>query len=225
MNVLIFDSSTIINLVLNGLEEILPKMKKLGDIRLIMTSDVKYETIKRPVQSKQYELGALKIKGLLDANIIETPASIGVKDDEIEKQTSIILDKTNKVLWARNVPVHLIDKGEASCLALYNILKNDRRINKMALAVDERTTRMLGEKPENLRRLMEEKLHAKVDMKEIPQEIKNIIFIRSAEIVYIAYKKGFIEIKDSQALDALLWACKFSGCSISREEIEQIKKL
>lgn len=225
MNLLIFDSSTIINLVLNGLEEILPKMKKLGDIRFIVTSAVRFETIKRPVQSKKYELDALKIKRLLDENVLETPSSIGIDEEAIESQTQKIMDVTNRILFARDTSVHLIDKGEASCLALYNMLRGDKRIKKMAIAIDERTTRMLGEKPENLRKLMEQKLHTKVDINSIPDEMKNVVFIRSAEIVYIAYKKGLIELADSQVLDALLWASKFAGCSISSEEIEEIKRL
>jgi len=40
----------------------------------------------------------------------------------------------------------------------------------------------------------------------------------------MAYKKQLIRLKDPQALDALLWAMKFKGCSISGREIDEIKR-
>ena len=43
--------------------------------------------------------------------------------------------------------------------------------------------------------------------------------------MYIAYKKGLVRIKDKKILDAILYALKFKGCSISTDEIERIKKL
>ena len=50
-------------------------------------------------------------------------------------------------------------------------------------------------------------------------------FIRSSELVYVAYKKGFIKLNDKRALEALLYATKYKGCAISWEEIEQLKRL
>jgi hypothetical protein len=225
MKVLIFDSSTLINLIINGLEEILPLLKKESDIRFIVPASVRFETIKRPIQTKKYELGALKIKTLFDEGILESPSVIGVDEQQLEIESKRIMDDANKILWARGQPVHLIERGESSCLALYNMLRDNKRIDKMALAVDERTTRMLVEKPENLRKLMESKLHTRIDMKTVPEEFQDMVFIRSAEIVYIAYKKNLVNLKNGQVLDALLYASKFAGCSITIEEIEEMKKL
>lgn len=226
MKILIFDASTLINLTINGIEEILSKLKKETGVKFIMTSAVKFETIKRPVQIKKYELGALKIKNLLDEGIFESPSELGIDENEVEQETKLIMEFANKIFFSRNQPIHLIDKGEASCLALYNLIKKNRKDDKVAIAVDERTTRMLGEKPENLKKLMENKLHTKIEVKKNYSEFGNYIFIRSCEIVYLAYKKGLIEIKDgTQILDALLYATKFAGCSVSREEIEEMKKL
>ena len=58
--------------------------------------------------------------------------------------------------------MHIIDNGEATCLAL-SLLAEERGI-KNAIVIDERTTRMIGENPENLRRLFENKLHTKVKL-------------------------------------------------------------
>ena len=94
------------------------------------------------------------------------------------------------------------------------------------IGIDERTTRVLFEKPENLRELMANKLHRKINLNlnEI-KNINNFRFIRSSELVYISYKKGFIKLNDKRALEALLYAAKYKGCAISWEEIEQLKRL
>ena len=39
------------------------------------------------------------------------------------------------------------------------------------------------------------------------------------------FKKGIVKIKDPKTLEALLYAVKFKGCSITDEEIKEIKKL
>jgi len=223
--ILIFDSGTIIGFVITGLEELLPRLKKQGNVKFIMTSAVKFETIKRPIQSKMHELGALKIKAMLEEGVFESPQFLGISDEEIEAETSNVLNKANKLFSSDNHPIHLIEKGEASCLALYNILKRKNMQDKIAIAVDERTTRMLGEKPENLRKLMEQKLHTKIELIGNYNEFTKYIFLRSAELVYISYKRNLIELRDNQLLDALLYAVKFAGCSISREEIEEMKRL
>ena len=50
-------------------------------------------------------------------------------------------------------------------------------------------------------------------------------FIRSSELVYVAYKKGLVSLKGRRVLEALLYATKFKGSSISFEEIEELKGL
>jgi len=224
MRVLILDAGSLITLTITGLEEILSALKKKTGIVFVITPSVKYEVIKRPLQTKKFELSALKLKNMLDKGIIESPGSLKVNYNNLERKTKEILEKVNRLFWARGKPIRIIQKGEASCLALYQILKKDKRIDKIGIAIDERTTRMLGEKPENLQKLLEKKLHVKIESKGI-QNLEKFNFIRSAELVYIAYKKKLIDLKNGNVLDALLYATKFAGCSISREEIAEIKKL
>jgi hypothetical protein len=51
-------------------------------------------------------------------------------------------------------------------------------------------------------------------------------FIRSSELVYVAYKKGIINLgNNKKVLEALLYATKFKGSSISFEEINELKRL
>ena len=86
---------------------------------------------------------------------------------------------------------------------------------------------MLTEAPENLERLMEKKLHTgiKVNMENLGF-LKNFKFIRSSELLYVAYKKNLFEIKkDKTLLEALLYGVKFKGAAISSGEIDEIKRL
>ena len=87
--------------------------------------------------------------------------------------------------------------------------------------------RMLVEKPENLKKLLQRKLHTIVTIKkENFAPFKGFKIIRSAELVYVAYKKGLVKLKNGKTvLDALLWAVKLNGCSISGEEINEIKRI
>ena len=222
--ILIFDSSSIINFVMNGLEETLIELKKVFKGKFIITHSVKREVIDRPLEIKQFELGALKVKSLIDNNIFELPESIGIEHNLLAEKTQEILRQANKVYSAENEFMHIIDAGEASCLAL-SLIASGKDIEN-TIVIDERTTRMLGEKPENLKKLFERKFHTNIKM--FPDNLPNISkikFIRSSELVYIAFKKNIISLKNGNVLDALLYATKFKGSSISREEIEEIKNL
>jgi len=208
---------------MNGLTYLLEELKKKFPGKFIITKDVRYETIDRPSTIKKFQLGALKIKSLLDNKILEMPSSVNINDEEIKKETNEILNIANNSFLARKGFMHIIDKGEASCLAL-SLIASKKGIDNIVV-IDERTTRMLGEKPENLRKLFENKLHTKVELKQNFYFLKNIKFIRSSELVYLAYKKNLVKLKDGNVLDALLYAVKYKGCAISRQEIEEAKKL
>jgi len=221
---IIFDAGTIINFSINGLLDLFERLKKLFKGEFLITEDVKYEVVKRPLNVKKFELSALRVHQLIKEGTIKMPSSLGVTDNEIEKRTKEILNVANKTFIARGSYLHLIDRGEASCLALSEILTRKGISN--VISVDERTLRMLCENPENLRRLMETKFHTKlVAKKQNYQEFSKFRIIRSAELVYIAYKNRLVEIGNGMLLDALLYAIKYKGCSISNEEIEKMKRL
>lgn len=221
---IIFDSSTLISFAMNGLLPELKELRKIFKGNFIITNDVKREVIDKPITIKRFELEALKLKELLDEKIIEMPSCLGIKEEEISKKTEEIKNLANSIFVGRGKEIKLIDSGEASCLALSKIL-NEKNI-KNVVAVDERTTRMLGEKPENLEKLMGKKLHTKITFKkENFKFFKGFKFIRSSELVYIAYKKGVVKLGDGKLLDALLYAVKFKGCSISGDEIKEIKRI
>jgi hypothetical protein len=103
---------------------------------------------------------------------------------------------------------------------------SERKV-KNVIVIDERTTRILIEKPVNLEELLSRKLHTKIKtVKKNFDYFKNFQVIRTVELMYIAWKKGLVEIKDGVSiLDALLYALKSKGCAVSDDEIDEIKKL
>lgn len=221
---IIFDASTLINFVMNGLTNELAELKKIFNGKFIITKEVKQEIIDRPINIKRFELEALKLKQLLEKKIIEMPSSLGINDGEISKKTQEILNIANSTFYTSRGNIHLIDSGEASCIALGELM-NIKKI-KNVLAIDERTARMIIEKPENLWKLLEKKLHTKISQnKRNYNKFSGLEVIRSSELVYVAYKKGIINFGNGNTLDALLYAVKFKGCSISEDEIYEIKKL
>jgi len=222
--ILIFDASSLISFAMNGL---LGELRELGKNfigKFIITSDVKQEIIDHPITKKRFELEALKLKQLLDAGILELPESVNVEEKELEKETQKVLDVANSTFSGRGRDIHIIDSGEASCLALSKIL-NQRKIRNV-IAVDERTTRVLAEAPDNLRRIFQKKLHTKIIARKNNYKFfREFKIIRSCELAYVIHKKNLLDIKDPRALDAMLYALKFRGCSISDREIAEIKKI
>ncbi len=222
---LIFDSGTLISFSMNGLLDLVKKLKEVFKGRFLITNEVKKEIIDKPLTIKRFELEGLKLKQLLDEGIIELPSVIGIKDAEMTKKVDEVMKLSNNTFVGSKGPINLIARGEASCFALSSIL-NEKKI-KNVMAVDERTARSLVEKPNELGKYLGKKLHTK-----IKPNIQNYKFfnqfkiIRSAELVYIAYKKGLVDLKNgTTVLDALLYAVKFKGCAISGDEIKEIKRI
>ncbi len=222
--ILAFDSSTIITLALNNLLNILSSLKKDFHGDFIVTYDVLDEVVNRPLNIKRFELEALMIKQIIDDKILQTPSYFGIDKGELNDETIRLLNIANHTFRADNEWIRIVSRGEMSCLALVNLL--DKGEFMASIAVDERTTRMLCEKPENLGKLLERKLHTHIKSKrENFSHFSKFNILRSSELCYTAFKKNITGIKDgNQLLDALLYATKFKGCAISREEIEYVKR-
>ena len=222
---IIFDAGTLITFSMAGMLGKIKELKNIFDGEFFITEDVKLEVIDKPINIKKFALEGLRVKRLFDDGVIKLPEAMGVNVSELNKKTEEILSVANNTFFGRGRAIRIIHSGEASCLALSRIL--DEKKIKNVIAVDERTARMLGEKPENLKRLFGEKLHMNITAKQENYKFFNgFKFIRSAELVYVAFKKGFFELKDHDTvLDALLYAVKFKGCAISGEEIREILKL
>ena len=221
---IIFDSGPLISFSMNGITEIIKKLKDIFPGKFLITSEVKKEIIDVPLRIKKFELEALKIKTLLDQGILELPSSLGISDSEIEKADNEMLSIANSTFSGMGKYINILDHGEASCLALSKILTIKRIRN--VIAIDERTTRLLAERPQDLKNIFEGRMNTKVSIKTQKLNFfRNFRIIRSAELAYVAYKKNLLEIKSSLLLDALLYALKFKGAAISGDEIEQIKRI
>ena len=224
MKALIFDSSSIISIAMNGLLEEFKKLKDTFDGYFIIPKEVKQEIVDYPLKTKKYELEAMKIQELIDDGYLVLPKKLGIDDKKITKNALKFIELANTMLIGNGQKIKLIQIGEAGCLALSRIL--DEKGIPHALVIDERTTRMLVEKPENLQNLMEMRTHTRVKLKQSNfKSFKGFRIIRSTELMYVAFKKGLISLKGKEVLDALLYALKFKGCAISSEEINEIKKI
>lgn len=218
MKSIIFDSGPLINFAMNGSLHILKKLKKEFNGDFLITKEVKQEIIDTPLNIKRFELGALQLKSLYDEGIIKLADITPQQVDELRKKRDEIMNTANTTFKTKKKYVHLIDKGESAVLALSNT------IGPNLIVIDERTTRILCENPENLKKLLEKKLHTPItaNKKNYPH-FKEYKIIRSTELAYIAYKKGLFNIKNPRALEAMLYGLKYKGCSISEAEIEEIK--
>ncbi len=220
---LIFDAGPLINFSMNGILPLLEKLEKEFKGDFVITKEVKKEVIDYPLTIKRFELGALKLKVLFDKGVIKH-ADISDKEvNELREIRERLMQTANNSFRTSKKNLHLIDKGESAALALSIILK--KKTNKdVPLVVDERTTRMLCENPENLRKLLEKKLHTQVKAnKKNYKMFQGFKIIRSVELAYIAYKRGLVEMKDPRALEALLYGLKYKGCSVSEEEVGIVK--
>jgi hypothetical protein len=219
--ILIFDASPIITLTMTGLLEEFKRLRDSSNVQFIITKEVHSEIVERPSQIKRFELEAIKAKDLISKGYLEFPEKVGVSDRAISELTKDVLNLSNKAFKANGKDIHLIDLGEASCLALSKILR-DKGIENVTV-IDERTTRMLCEAPEKLGNLLQKKLHSKITWdKKYFDDFDKIKIIRSAELMYLAYKKDLLRLKGKEVLEAVLYAVQFKGCSIPEEEIKEI---
>lgn len=218
---LVFDAGPLISLTMNGLLGILEKLKKDFNGEFIITPSVKAEVIDKPLKIKKYEFEGVRIKDLLERGILKLSSDF-ISNGQLEKETARLLDIANSSFKSLGTNINLIHNAETSCLAFSNLCKCDN-----VIVIDERTTRLLVENPENLKKIFEKKLHSSVSVDNNKlKNLKDFRFIRSAELLYLAYERDLLDLKkDKTLLDSILYAVKYTGTSISSGEIEDIKNL
>jgi hypothetical protein len=223
MKYLVFDAGPIISLTMNGMLPVIEKLKGVFDGEFVLTPAVKREVVDRPMKVKKFKLEAIQIEDFIKRGVFRLSGDF-VEQGKLDRETKRILKIVNGVLRMTHgrKKMTIIHEGEAACLAFSNLCGAEN-----VIVIDERTTRMLSEAPEDLERMMEKKLHVPLDVDvSLLEELKGFRFIRSAELLYVAFKKGLVPIKKSRdLLDALLYGVKFKGCAISSGEIEEMKRL
>lgn len=224
--IIIFDSGVLISFSMNGLLDVFKKLKGVFNGKFLITGAIKREVVETPIKIKRFELEALKIDALIREGVLEFPSSVGIDDAEVEERGKEIMDYANGLFNARGKGVHLLDPGECSCLALSKMLTEKGVPN--VVAVDERTTRMLFEDYKALQKFLEKKLHTELEVnKSTVKLFSGFRFIRSTELIYVAYKKGFLNFlgNSKNVLDALLYGMRFKGTSISNQDIDYLERM
>ncbi len=220
MKHLIFDSGPLINFAMNGSLHILERLKQNFKGDFLITKEVRKEIIDKPSTIKRFKLESLQLKALYDKKIIKLANLNKNQINELREKRNKFMSIANSTFKTKKKDLHLIDKGECAVLALSKIIKSPY------IVIDERTTRMLCENPENLRKLLQKKLHTSITAnKDNYSYFKNFKIIRSTELAYLAFKKKLFNLKYPETLEALLYGLKYNGCSISEQEVKQIARM
>ena len=210
---------------MNGLLDALVKLKKDFGGEFIITKEVKKEIIDHPKTVKRFELGALRLEELYNQGIFKL-ANINEEEvDELRKLRDNYMQQANMMFRTKKKNVHLLDKGECAALALSKIMERKTK-EPVPIVIDERTTRIIVENPANLKKLMEKKLHTKINANtKIYDLFKGFKIIRSTELAYIIHKKGLFKLKHPKAFEAIVYGLKFKGCSISEKEVQALARM
>ena len=220
MKNIVFDTGGIITLATNDLLWTLEKLKNKYNGDFCIPHSVKYELVDKPLGIKKFKLEAIMVNQLILDGVLDVHDPLNVDE---------LLELVNNIFSSKGKNIHILDRAEVEAMSLVLRLKAD------AYVVDERTMRMLIEDPKSLHKLLERKLHIKIQIdnkkvKEFRQIVKGVKIIRSSELMLIAYELGLFnhliskEHDSSDLLDGLLWGLRLRGCGMSTDEINKIIK-
>lgn len=212
---LLFDSSALISLSLTGSLELLEKLKQDYGGKFVVPMAVKQEVVDNALRTQRFKYGGYKIKELIDKGVLNVLDESAYKND-IQRLSSL----ANSTFSAHGQDIKIIQSGEIALLVIAHYGSEDD-----AVVIDERTTRLLVETPEQIPALLGGKLHAHINTDEgklakLRKEMTSVSIIRSADLCLAAYRKGYLD-SNKDMFDGLLWAVKFAGCSISGKEIKE----
>ena len=220
---IVCDTGPLISLADSCLIRIIGQLAKQNNLKLIIPQSVKKEAITKPLNIKRFELSALRIKDSLEDGWVE----VWSNDRQVNSLIPRIKNTANRLFKADGDFIEIMHEGEAEVLALA------KKLNSELLLMDERTTRLLIEDPEGLKRFMSYKyggqkvsLNQKA-LKEFKKIVPPIKVIRSIELLVLAFEKGLFEgelLQNKQALEAALYAVKYNGCAVSLSEIKDFLK-
>ena len=226
MKSLIFDSGPIISLTTNNLLWLIEPLKKKFNGNFYITEAVKLELVDVPLKTKKFKFEAIQVEKLIENGTIEV-----IDNKFIIEETPRLLNIANEIFKAYNNCMRIVHLAEMSVVAAALSVSSE------AIAIDEKTTRLLIENPKTLEEILRKTLHTSININESNlREFKNIVkeikAIRSVELVTLAYEYGILDsyiirIPDAKKnlLESVLWGVKLNGCAVSKEEIEQIINL
>jgi len=217
-NDIICDSSSLISLADSCLLPTLKTIKEHLSGSIFISPRVEYESISRPMGIREYSLAALRLKQAVAEG---TLTLIAGKKPAVD--TKKILEHANGIYAIGKKPLRIIHEGEAEMLALAKELEIPN------ILMDERTTRMLSEYPEGLRKHFSKEFRQQVKVNDshlgwFRKFTEGMRIFRSSEVVVIAYELGYFKKHkrmERQMLEASLYALKFAGCGITFDEIKK----
>ena len=211
------DSGVLISLTAGCLDRMIYFFAESQKVRFIIPPSVEYETVTKPMQAnlRKHLFSAIRIKDMIEDGVVS------VVDAKLERETNKIMSCANNLFYIKGSPIRLMQYGESEMLALGDELGIDY------ILIDERTTRLLIEAPFHLKQHLETEFQTNVmvnkgNFKELASRISCFKALRSSELVMLAYEKGYFKNfngLEKQALEAALYKMKYSGCSISFDEI------
>jgi len=232
MTSIVFDASTIISLAMTNTLWILRPLKKKLKGEMYLPEEVKKEVIDRPLHSPRFKLEALQVLSLIADGTFKI-----YKKEKTSAKEEYLSALVDNMFFARGRYLKVAHAGEIGMIAVAIIT------NSEAVAIDERTTRLLIENPTQLERILESKLHTDVkvnrqNMDFWKREVSGLRVVRSAELGVIAFEEGILEqymdpavqklidlpLKRS-VLEGFLWATKLSGCAITSNEIRSVLRI
>ncbi len=228
MKSLVFDAGPIISMTMNNLLWLLEPLQLKFAGLFYLSEAVRKELVDRPLMTKRFEFEALQVQQYITAGVLKV-----MGNEETKESALHLLSLANNCFQAKNHYINIVHFGEISTVASAKILKSS------AVVVDERTTRELIERPEEVARVLSHKLHTNVEINRknlsaLKEELAGLRVIRSAELVTIAYELGLLDryMRSGEEraihhlrrtlLDSVLWGVKLDGCSISEKEIQKI---
>ena len=221
--IVVVDSSTIISCAINCIIWVFEELSNKG-IRFVVPKSVKKEVIDNGLNSKRFKYEALRVLAYFTDGVFE------VYDEDIKKETSEILSYANSSYYIKNNPLKILQEADAEVIALA------KKINANMVLSDERTLRLLLENPGEIKGFLHKKFSADIKVSEssmmnFSRIAGKIEISRSVELVALAYSLDiFNETKtkcessgekncEKELIEGLMYALKFSGCSVSFEEI------
>ena len=220
MKSIVIDTGPVISLTMNNLLWLLEPLKKRFNGNFYITKTARQELVEKPLNTKRFEFEALQTLQYFENNTITI-----VDNKEIDDIASALLGLANNAFSAKGRSLTIVHQADIEGVAAARYLHAD------AFVIDERTTRMMVEQPEALQDILEKKLRTTIQvdhqkLHDFAKETKDIRIIRSAELVFAAYKLGLLDKylptmphAKKRLLDAVLWGVKLDGCAISKKEI------
>jgi predicted nucleic acid-binding protein len=212
------DSGSLITFTSSCSADLLYFFKEKFKIQFVIPPGVEEEVVLYPLRKaiKKYMQSALRLKRAIEDDVINV-----IEIDELADEREHLLNVGNNILYARGKPLHLVDIGETEMIVLA------KEIGAETVILDERTTRMMIEAPFKLKEHLEEELGVnimvnKANLAEFSKYSTGLSAFRSSELLILGYENGFLDKYGEHAkemLEAALYAFRFSGCSISFNEI------